>query len=389
MPSIPQGSLISYMSTLVKEKGGVNLAQGLPGFEPPIQLIETLKTIASNSIHQYPPGIGNFKLLDILIENYKNYLPLNRENFLITQGATEAITLLYLYIKKLVNDDFSVMSFAPSYESYSQLPAIFGQQFTETILSESGEFDARELESAIINKNVKLMFVASPGNPLGIIIPKKSVESLIQICSKNKCFIIFDAVYKELYFEHKPYIPLEHLNPFLFYVNSFSKLLSITGWRVGYLMMHSSHYFNLKSMHDYTGLCASSILQEAIGLYLEKYEIGKSYTEDVRNKIFSAYSSLENVLSMHGFNVSKAHGGYFVWARLPHEFEDGFSTAVDFYGATGVATVPGIHFSKTANSFLRFNIARQQSDITKGLRLFKSFFQNTKVEVHLKNLLNN
>jgi aspartate/methionine/tyrosine aminotransferase len=117
-------------------------------------------------------------------------------------------------------------------------------------------------------RHVRIFFVNSPGNPYGRIIPQKVIESLINICNRHKCYLIFDAVYKELYFENPPYIPIEHLNPNLFYVNSFSKLFSITGWRVGYIISDVRHMSAIRQLHDYTGLCAPSVLQAAIAEYI-------------------------------------------------------------------------------------------------------------------------
>ena len=49
----PKGSFISYMSNLVKQQGGINLAQGIPGFNPPIELLDILERIVKDNVHQY------------------------------------------------------------------------------------------------------------------------------------------------------------------------------------------------------------------------------------------------------------------------------------------------------------------------------------------------
>lgn len=371
---LPQGSLISYMSTMVKEKGGVNLAQGLPGYEPPAELIRYLIEVAPEPIHQYPPGIGNFKILDLLTDKYKSSLPLTRDNFLISQGATEAISLLYLYIKQLTGNNFSVMAFGPAYESYTQLPEFFGQQFVEGQLNEDGGFDPAETEKLIQSSNVRLFFAASPSNPYGRIMPKEYIEKLIEICCRNNCFLVFDAVYRELYYEDPPYIPVEHIGPHVFYVNSFSKLLSITGWRVGYLIATDEHMQKIRRMHDYTGLCANSVLQEAIARYLQHHNMGLDYVAKLRVKFFESFKRMSDELNKLGFKIPQTDGGYFIWSKLPSGYDDGFETAVDLYEKTKVAAVPGNHFSKKAKSYIRFNIARSDDDIEKAINAIHQYF---------------
>lgn len=378
---LPKGSLISYMSSLVKEKGGLNLAQGLPGFEPPEELTDYLVEISKTSVHQYPPGIGNFKILDLLERQYSKIIPLTRNNLLITQGATEAISLLYLFLKKLIGEPFSVMAFSPAYESYSQLPKHFGQKFVEARLNEDGGFDSIELEGQILENNVRIMFFSSPGNPYGRIMPEASVENLIEICHRRQCFLIIDAVYKELYYDQPPYIPVEHIGANVFYVNSFSKLLSITGWRVGYLIAHETHMQVIRQMHDYTGLCANSILQEAIARYLEEFNMGLDYVSGLRVKFAASFRRLSGILEKLGFKVPQTDGGYFIWAQLPAGYDDGFETALKLYEATGIATVPGIHFTQSGKKYIRFNIAKHEEEIERAVSGINTFF-GTKVRGH-------
>jgi len=125
---LPEGSLISYFSNKVKLNGGINLAQGLPGFQPPLKLQQKLSEISlRNDIHQYAPGIGNFKLIELIQQYYKKYDPtLTNDSILITQGATEAITLVYLYHKQKYGK-LNVLGFDPVYESYNNLPKNFGR----------------------------------------------------------------------------------------------------------------------------------------------------------------------------------------------------------------------------------------------------------------------
>ena len=62
-------------------------------------------------------------------------------------------------------------------------------------------------------------------------------------------------------------------------------MLSITGWRVGYIVGSIQHIENLAKIHDYTGLCTPSVLQAAIAGYLEKNGFGKDYLAFLRGKV--------------------------------------------------------------------------------------------------------
>ncbi len=370
----PKGSLISYMSNMVKKHGGINLAQGIPGFAPPHELLEILSKTARENVHQYAPGIGNHKLIDILLKHYKKYNnALDDANILMVNGATEAISLIYIYLKNILDKKFSVLSFDPVYESYKYLPGIFHNEFIPFYYHNDQQIDFDELDSIIKINNVKIIFVASPGNPYGRIWSKEELMKLSQICNHNKCYIVFDAVYKDLYFDEEPFQPVELIEENVFYVNSFSKMLSVTGWRIGYLLCNKTHMEKIRYIHDYTGLCVPSVLQVAIAKYLNEYDFAKTYLSTLRKRILANFQMLSEALKENQFTIPTAKGGYFVWAQLPEEYPDGFNWAMNLYEQYKVAVIPGIHFSEKGDRFARLNIAREDKEIKEAITRINRF----------------
>ncbi len=219
----PTGSYISFMSNKVKTYGGINLAQGIPGFDPPKELTDILAQISKDKLHQYAPGNGNSELLDILLKNYQSEYLFTKDDLLITQGGTEALSLLYIYFNKTIPKPFSALAFDPVYESYKYLPEIFNSDFVSFSFKSDFSIDFNKLEDTCVKNNVKVIFLGSPGNPFGKIWSKDEIKSLLNISGRLNIYIVLDAVYRELYFDEKPYIPLDQFNPNLFYTNSFSK----------------------------------------------------------------------------------------------------------------------------------------------------------------------
>jgi aspartate/methionine/tyrosine aminotransferase len=161
----------------------------------------------------------------------------------------------------------------------------------------------------------------------------------------------------------------------LFYVNSFSKKFSITGWRIGYVMAHQEHMDAIMDIHDYTGLCAPSVLQQALAEYVRTNEGGMQYTQKLRDQLKSNYAVLAKKFTEMGFEVSEAQGGYFVWAKLPTQFNSGLEFALELYEKEKVAVVPGVHFSENAEAFIRINIARYPNEIEQAIPKFTRFIE--------------
>ncbi|HUX54383.1 MAG TPA: pyridoxal phosphate-dependent aminotransferase [Williamwhitmania sp.] len=370
----PKGSLISYFSNKVKNHGGINLAQGIPGFAPPPELLESLQQQSLEGHHQYAPSHGDSTLLAILAARYSKTIDVTTKSILIVQGATEALNLVIIYLRQLLNRSFTVMSFDPSYESYKNLPPIYGCKFVAYPLNENNSFDPEELRLFMQKNDVKLLFYASPGNPYGKVFTKEETDALLTLSREEDIFIAIDAVYRELYFEKRPYIPIESFNHRIFYINSFSKVFSITGWRIGYLIAHQIHMPAIRSIHDYTGLCAPNLFQKALADYLPKNHFGRPYVEGIREILGHNFTTMKTTLQQLGFSVPRIDGGYFVWGKLPAGFPDGFKTAMKLYENQELATIPGEHFSDRAKDYLRLNIARPEEEVEEACRRLTTFF---------------
>jgi len=370
--SRPAGSLISYMSDKVKAGGGINLAQGIPGFAPPPELLDALRRLVDEPVHQYAPGQGDAGLLDAVGVLFAPHGP-ERDQLLITNGATEAIALIYAYLAAKLPHGFATLAFEPVYESYRNLPPLFGSRFVPFDAPEGILPRLPDLWGRICDEKVRVVFVCSPGNPWGRIWRRDEVERLIALSEELDFFVIFDAVYHGTYFGEAPYLPVERISPRLFFVDSFSKMLSITGWRVGFLAADRSHFTALKSMHDYTGLSSPSLLQKAIARYLADHEGGRDYVAVMRELARCSFEALRGTLSGLGFRVPPTDGGYFVWAGLPPGFDDGLAFAEDLYEKEKVAVVPGVHFSDAGERFVRFNIARPLEEIKEAARRIEKF----------------
>ncbi|PLX14719.1 MAG: hypothetical protein C0599_18355 [Salinivirgaceae bacterium] len=331
-------------------------------------MLQYVAEVASENVHQYAPGIGNLSLRQEILTHY-SHLNYDESQLLVTQGATEALSLVMQYLRYVIHDDFAVMAFDPVYESYKHLPRIFKLPF---YAYEKLDFEKEELEQYIQNNKIRVIFINSPGNPFVYVFSEQQMNDLREVCERNDAYLIIDAVYRELWYEEPIYLPEKELSVNVFYVNSFSKMLSITGWRIGYLFCHKKHAEVLRDIHDYIGLCVNAPLQEALSRYLKSESFGKMYVERTRKLLKSSYEQMSNELVNLGYEVPKAYGGYYVWAKLPDKI-DGFQFAMNLYEDESVAVIPGMHFSDRANDYLRFNIARPKNEIAKGIEKVVKF----------------
>ena len=367
----PQGSYIGHFSNLVKAHGGLNLAQGIPGHRPPAELLDALAQVLRTDAHQYAPGQGDAQLLRLVAQRYG----LGPGNVLMVQGGTEGLSLLYTYIAQLLGPDMAVMGIEPAYESHSHLPCIFGHRYVPFAPGPDGFLDMHRLADELRRERIGLLFVASPGNPHGRALSRQQVLQLLEAAQQADAYIVFDAVYHDLYFHQPVYVPADRLGERLFIVGSFSKSLCITGWRVGYVLHHAHHAAGLRSVHDYVGLCASAPMQRALALYLSDGGQAERYAADLRARLAAAYGDLSAHLRGLGFGMPPTDGGCFVWAELPARIAaDGFEVTSALYQQQRVAVVPGEHFGSRYARWLRLNIARPDDELREAAQRIGLFF---------------
>jgi len=372
----PTGSLIGYMSNQVKTRGGINLAQGIPGFQPPRELLQELSNTAFEPVHQYAPGIGNLDLFNQLLERYQHFSTFSSDNLLITNGATEAVSLIYAYFNHILKKPYGVLGFEPAYESYRKLPGIFHDHFISFPYETDGSVNFQNLWSTCRKQEVRIIFLNTPGNPYGRIWKEQEIEQLTRLCLEEGIYLVVDSVYQELYFHDEPVHPIRYFNERMFYVNSFSKIFSITGWRIGYMIVPEHHIKAIRSIHDYTGLCVPSILQEALVRYISKNDWGRQYIHNLREQLSHQFNMLKTGLEALGFSVPHIEGGFFVWARLPEGWTDGFQVAMDLYEQQKVAVIPGEHFSERHRNYIRLNIARERKEVDQGISRMARYFND-------------
>lgn len=371
-------SWISFMSNKVKSGGGINLAQGLPGFRPPARLLELLAEEAAGNNHQYAPGRG----LPVLAAHVADKLNLPgtavAKNILITCGATEAITDTYLHLARKAGSTFTVAAFGPAYESYSRLPMLLGHRFVELTRDESDPDFLTKTADLLVGQGVDLLFVGSPGNPFGQVIPANEVDFWCQMAAKTSLNVVFDMVYSDLWFDQPVAFPTPVLQERVYIVGSFSKMLSVTGWRVGWLAAPETSITEIGLLHDFAGLSAPHPLQWALSRFLDDKEAVNKYVSGLRDLIRDSCLTLEGALVQTGFHVEPAHGGYFVWAKLPQHLPNSGEFVLALYERTGVAAVPGIHFGEKFSRYVRFNGARPINEINEAAALITRFINDSR-----------
>ena len=196
----------------------ISFGSGQPDLPPPREATDSL-----NIRHDLRYGLiqGEIELRHALADEYPTS---NENNFVITNGASEALDLIFRSIAP-----GKVLIPSPYYYSYPHIVRFAGMEPVFTTLVD-GRIDLDDFEKKL--DGCKAVLINSPSNPTGRVEQIETLKRIETLTADRGIYVISDEVYKDLIYERENYlINGEHVIT----VNSFSKTYAMCGVRVGYL----------------------------------------------------------------------------------------------------------------------------------------------------------
>src|SRR5690606_14187013 len=159
-------SIFSVMSQLANEHGAINLSQGFPNFPVDSRLLDCVKQLLHENVHQYTPMTGLPILLEKIAQQtqkqYGRKVNTNTE-VLITAGATQGI---YTAINAWIQTGDEVIVLDPCYDSYEPSILMAGGKPVHVNLNADYTPNFNQTEAAISSKT-KMLIINNPHNPTG------------------------------------------------------------------------------------------------------------------------------------------------------------------------------------------------------------------------------
>ena len=357
-----------------EEKGEdiVHMEVGQPGTPAPIeaqrQLIEKMKKDSMG----YTVALGIPELRKRISQLYGDWynLDLNPDRIIITSGSSAGFILSF---SSLFDAKDRVGICSPGYPSYRQ---ILKAQDLETVLIETKfENNFQPFASDLKGLNLSGVLIASPANPTGSMLNYNQLESLILSSLEQNISFISDEIYHGIEYEKKATTALQITNQ-CYVINSFSKYFSMTGWRVGWMVVPEDHIRQIERLAQNMFICAPHASQIAALHALD--------CEDELKNNLDVYKENRKLmikgLKDSGFSkISSPDGAFYIYADVSKFCNDSLEFANRVLKEAKVAITPGLDFdSKRGNSTIRFSYARSTEDIIKGLEKLNIFMKNNK-----------
>lgn len=367
-------SVIREMTRVSNSHNAINLSQGFPDFDPPLELVKAGKRALDEGFHQYAITWGSPDFRQALATKQEYWMGLDLDpdaHIVVTCGSTEAMMVAMMTV---CNPGDKVIVFSPFYENYG----------ADTILTKADpiyvplhppqfEFDPDELRRTF-EQGVKALVLCNPSNPSGKVFTPDELNLLAEMAKEFDAFIITDEVYEHIVYEphrHTYIASLPEMFERTLSCSSLSKTYSITGWRLGYVIAPADVISGARKVHDFLTVGAAAPLQEAavtaLNFPLSYYEqLQADYTR--RRDCFLSY------LDGAGLHYTKPHGAYYVLVDISDfGFPDDTEFALWLVKEIGVTGVPGSSFfHEPVKNLIRFHFAKNEETLIQaGERLLR------------------
>ncbi len=214
------------------------------------------------------------------------------------------------------------------------------------------------------------LLVASPANPTGTMLDYDAMRDLIDQCTAQGVTLISDEIYHGLSYA-APAVSALELSDDAIVINSFAKYFSMTGWRIGWMVVPETLVRTVENLAQNLFICPSHASQVAA---LGALQAGDELDE-LRDVYATNRTLLLDALPRLGFqNIAPADGAFYIYADISALSNDSMAFCARLLDEGGVATTPGLDFDlERGQHTIRFSFARTTAEIAEGIHRLERF----------------
>jgi aspartate aminotransferase len=325
-------------------------------------------TAIERGVNRYTDTIGLPELRHVIARKLSatTCQPWHMEEIALTAGAKQA---LFNAAMVVLDPGDEVIIPAPYWTTFPAQVALAGGRcvFVDT---RSNGFIPRveDIRNALTSKT-RAIIVNTPGNPTGAVYDRATLEGIADLALTHDIWVIFDECYGTFTYEpsvHEHLVSVApQIRPRALIVNSFSKQLAITGWRVGYLGAPKDVIKAVKALQSHTTSNPNVIGQHAVLAHLQRAEDGHEHR--LREQLNAGRSLGLNILStLEHVPKPVAQGGFYFYLDLTELNRPADEVASLLLSRAGVACVSGSAFGDPHGLRLSYGLPHEL--LERGLR---------------------
>ncbi|MCC6534974.1 MAG: methionine aminotransferase [Burkholderiales bacterium] len=265
-------TIFTVMSRLAQEHDAINLSQGFPDFDCAKELRDLFCTAINSGLNQYPPMAGVPVLRERIAEKMQrlygsHYDP--EHEITVVPGATYGI---FTAVATFIRPGDEVILFEPAYDSYQPaIETLGGKAVFVALELPDYHVDWRKVQAAITPRT-RMLILNTPHNPTATVLCAEDMRMLEAILRGTDIVVVSDEVYEHIVFDghaHQGVARYPGLAERSFFVSSFGKTYSVTGWKMGYVCAPRELMAEFRKVHQFNAFVACAPVQYAFAEYMQ------------------------------------------------------------------------------------------------------------------------
>jgi aspartate aminotransferase len=292
-------------------------------------------------------------------------------------ATTSGDSALMLASQLLVSPGDRVVAVTPLWPNAVEIPKIVGGDVECVALEVREGRWMLPLERLLhaLRPGTRMLVINSPNNPTGWTIEPEEQIAILEHCRRLGIWIVADDVYERLVFTEgmrsaPSFLGIAEDDDRLIVVNSFSKAWTMTGWRVGWMVVPTALLADLAPLIEYNTSCVADFAQRGAAAAIQH---GEPHIVQLRAELMETKRRLTAALrQLPGVEVPEAGGAMYLFLRVAGE-DDSLSFARHLLDETGLGLAPGRAFGPEGEGWMRWCYAARWEKNALGVERLAGF----------------
>jgi aspartate/methionine/tyrosine aminotransferase len=349
----------------------IHMEVGQPGTPAPRAALDAVKRALDRETLGYTVALGLPALRSRIAEHYRQRygVEVAPERVVVTTGSSAGFVLAFL---ALFDVGAKVALPSPGYPCYRHILTALGQASVLLTTDAASRWmpTARQIEDAATREGAVGLVIASPANPTGTMLEGSRLAEIVEACRRSGMWLISDEIYHGLIYGMPEETALAR-SANAIVVNSFSKYFSMTGWRVGWLVVPQELVRPVERLAQNLYISPPTVAQvAAIGAFdgVDELEANRGVYAENRALLLRELpkSGLERILP--------ADGAFYLYVDVGDFTSDSVAFTKEMLNDTGIAATPGVDFDAEHGSrYVRFCYAGTTADMAEAASRLKAW----------------
>jgi aspartate/methionine/tyrosine aminotransferase len=343
----------------------VDLSAGQPSTPAPTAVRAAAHAALDADKIGYTNALGIPPLRAAIARHYRERLGVDVDaaNVVVTTGSSGAFS--YTFLAAFDAGDTVVMA-RPGYPAYRNMLAALGCRVVELPCGPETRFQPTVEQLDALPEPPAGLIVASPANPTGTMVAPDELAALIAWCDAHGTRFVSDEIYHGITYGLPATCAWSHGRDAIV-VNSFSKYFSMTGWRIGWLLLPDDLVDAVDRLAGNFTICPPALSQLAAVAAFDAYdELDANVARYAANR-----ELLLKALPAIGITkIAPPDGAFYIYADVSEWTDDAMSWSARLLAEAGVAVAPGVDFDVVdGGRYIRLCFAGDGDEIMRGVEL--------------------